>query len=155
MKAGRAPEPDNIFDAATAVDLVAVALSGGLPLADALTAVADVSPPLVARDLRMVEAGLRWGVEPSVAWREAGPTWTPVAVALTLASDLGLPPKQLLHEAAASMRSTETIRIEGAVGRLSVLLVLPLGLLFLPAFALLAVVPVVISLARSTFSGIG
>ena len=62
----------------------------------------------------------------------------------------------------AAFEWTDIAYQERAVGNtaiyvfaLGVLLVLPLGLLFLPAFALLAVVPVVISLARSTFAGIG
>ncbi|MBD2759865.1 type II secretion system F family protein [Yimella sp. cx-573] len=144
-----------VHDAAAAVDLIAVALAGGLPPADALAAVALVSPAQVADDLRLVEAAMRWGVEPSLAWNEVGPVWAPAAVALTLAGELGLPPRDLLHGAAAALRRAEATRAEHAVNRLSVLLVLPLGLLFLPAFALLAVVPVVISLARSTLSGMG
>lgn len=144
-----------VLDAAAAIDLVAIALAGGLPLADALGAVAQVSRDRIEHDLRLVEAALRWGVEPSVAWREAGEVWAAVGVAFALAGDLGLPPRGLLHDAAESIRLNEAARSEAAVGRLSVLLVLPLGLLFLPAFALLAVVPVVISLARSTLDGIG
>lgn len=144
-----------VHDAAAAVDLIAVALAGGLPPADALAAVAQVSPTQVAHDLRLVEAAMRWGVEPSLAWNEVGAVWAPAAVALTLAGELGLPPRDLLHDAAAALRRAEATRAEHAVNRLSVLLVLPLGLLFLPAFALLAVVPVVISLARSTLSGMG
>lgn len=151
----RAASDGTVLDAAASIDLIALALSGGLPLADALGAVADVSTAAVGDDLRLVEAALRWGVEPSVAWREVGSVWAPVGVAFTLAAELGLPPRRLLHDTADALRRSEASRREEAVGRLSVLLVLPLGLLFLPAFGLLAVVPVVIALARSTFAGFG
>ena len=155
VEQGTPQETSTVLDAAAAVDLVAVSLAGGLPLADALGAVAEVSRGRVRHDLRLVEAALRWGVEPPVAWREAGGVWAPVGVAFTLAAELGLPPRRLLHECADELRRSEAARGEAALGRLGVLLVLPLGLLFLPAFALRAVVPVVISLARSTFAGIG
>ncbi len=155
MSRNDATSRSTVLDAAVAIDLIAVCLVGGLPLADALGAVAAVSRDRVAADLRMVEAALRWGVQAPVAWREAGPVWAPVGVAFTLAGELGLPPRRLLHDAAEELRRSESIRTEAALGRLSVLLVLPLGLVFLPAFALLAVVPVVISLARSTFADIG
>ena len=54
----------------------------------------------------------------------------------------------MLHAAADAIRREAQDRSETAAARLGVWLVVPLGLCFLPAFFLIAVVPAVISLAR-------
>ncbi|GAB3587815.1 hypothetical protein GCM10027579_25970 [Calidifontibacter terrae] len=143
----------NVYDVATALDLVAATLGGGLPLTDALDRVAEVTVPAVGRDLRRVAAALRWGVDDRVAWQQVADVWRPAGVALGLARDLGVPPRLLLHDAATAVRRREDTRLAAAGARLGVLLVLPLGLAFLPAFVLLAVVPVVIDLTRASLSG--
>ena len=56
------------------------------------------------------------------------------------------PSAAVLLEAAATLRDTESRRLEEAGGRAAVLLVLPLGLCFLPAFIATAVVPIVVVL---------
>ncbi len=146
-------ESATVYDVAVALDLIAATLGGGLPLTDTLEQVAEVVPGTVARDLRRVAAALRWGVDDQVAWQQVDPVWRPAGVALGLARELGVPPRRLLHDAAASVRRIEDTRLAAAGARLGVLLVLPLGAAFLPAFVLLAVVPVVIDLARASLTG--
>ena len=58
----------------------------------------------------------------------------------------GAPPAALLDAAALRMAQAERRRLETAAQRAGVLLVLPLGACFLPAFLLTTVVPVVITL---------
>jgi pilus assembly protein TadC len=58
-----------------------------------------------------------------------------------------VPPAGLLRDAAADLRRDALAQVEVATARLSVRLVLPLGLAFLPAFVLTTVVPVVLALA--------
>lgn len=142
-----------VYDVATALDLVAATLGGGLPLTETLEQVADVTSAAVARDLRRVAAALRWGVDDRVAWQQVAPVWQPAGVALGLARELGVAPRLLLHDAARAVRARENTRLAAAGARLGVLLVLPLGLAFLPAFVLLAVVPIVIDLARASLGG--
>lgn len=148
-----AAAPATVYDVATALDLVAATLGGGLPLIDALERVAEVVPPDVARDLCKVAAALRWGVDDQVAWEQVAAVWRPAGVALGLARELGVAPRVLLHDAAHAVRRAEDTRLAAAGARLGVLLVLPLGLAFLPAFVLLAVVPIVIDLTRASLGG--
>jgi len=59
-----------------------------------------------------------------------------------------VPPGDALAGAADEVRRREQQRLEVATATLGVRLVLPLGLIFLPAFILTTVVPVVLALAR-------
>lgn len=146
--------PEDVLSVAGALDLIALALGSGLPLVVALDEVADRSGPVVAGQLRRVVAALRWGVDDAAAWDGLPHVWRPAAHAMALAGMAGVPPAGLLARAAADVRRTEQRRIEEATGRLSVLVVIPLGLCFLPAFALLTVVPVIAALAGDLLSGV-
>ena len=139
--------PEDVLSIASALDLMALALSSGVPLVLAVEEVATQSGPVVAAHLRRVVAALRWGVEDAAAWDGLPDVWRPAGHAVALAGMAGVPPAGLLTRAAADLRRAEQRRIEEAAGRLSVLVVLPLGLCFLPAFALLAVLPVIAALA--------
>lgn len=129
---------------AAATDLLALALRSGSPLVMALDAVAAVSPDAVAQDLRRVRAALGWGRSLREAWAYAGPGWSRTAVATVVASECGAPVADVLRECAAALRERESRRLETAAGRAGVLLVLPLGVCFLPAFIATSVVPVVV-----------
>lgn len=147
-RGGDGDEREDVLSAAAAMDLIALALTSGVPLVAAVDAVATESGPTVRRHLRQVVAALRWGVDESRAWDGLPDVWRPAGQALALAGVAGVPPGALLRRAATDIRRAEQRRIEEATGRLSVMVVLPLGLCFLPAFALLTVVPVVATLAR-------
>jgi pilus assembly protein TadC len=145
---------EDVLSVAGALDLMALALGSGVPLVTSVDVVAQRSGPVVASHLRQVVAALRWGVAEARAWDGLPEIWHPAGQAVALAGMAGVPPAGLLKRAAADMRRAEQRRIEEATGRLSVLVVIPLGLCFLPAFALLTVVPVIAALAGDLLTGV-
>lgn len=138
-----ATEPLTVEHVAEASVLLALALQSGRGLTQALHEVAEVSAPGAAEDLGRVGAALRWGRPMDQAWGYARAVWGPTATAFVVADAVGAPSAQVLLDAAATLRETEARRLEQAGGAAAVLLVLPLGLCFLPAFIATAVVPVV------------
>lgn len=110
-----------------AADLVAAMLEAGLPAGAAL----DVLRSCL-RDLDLAEP----------------PELTEVTAALALAQRSGLAPAGLVRAAAAQRRRARTAARTVAAQRLSVLVVLPMGLCLLPAFLLLTVAPFVLALLR-------
>jgi Flp pilus assembly protein TadB len=134
-------------DLADALLLVALALRAGVALLDALDEVHRSSTGAVRQDLGAVVAALRWGTSSSAAWEYAGPTWSPVARVWQVAEATGGAPAEVLVSAAGRLREEHERDLERRAARAGVLLVLPLGLAFLPAFACAAIVPVVLALA--------
>lgn len=145
QRSTRGPAP-LLSHVADATDLLALSLVSGSGIAEALEAVADVSGEAVALDLRRVGAALRWGREMREAWSYASPGWGPVATALVVSGECGAPASEVLTGAAERIREVESRRLEAAAGRAGVLLVIPLGLFFLPAFVATAVVPMLLVL---------
>jgi pilus assembly protein TadC len=140
------PRPEDVADALV---LVVLALRSGADLAGAVGGVAAVSQGAVRRDLDAVVAALRWGVPVAEAWGYAGHVWRPAALAFQMAAGTGASPTGLLVAAGARIRDEQEQDQARRAARAGVLLVLPLGLGFLPAFACTAVVPVVLALAAS------
>ena len=58
-----------------------------------------------------------------------------------------MPPGAALRAAAGTLRRERHVRALEAAARLGVRLVLPLGLCYLPAFVLVGLVPVIVSMA--------
>ncbi len=125
---------------------MAAALRSGVGSVEALEAVSGVEPGPAGRDLAVVAAAHRWGEPVDRAWTHVGPGWTAAAVAWHAAHAAGAAPAALLDAAASRMREAEVRRVEAAVSRAGVLLVLPLGLCFLPGFVCTTVGPVVLRL---------
>lgn len=123
--------------------LLALALRSGRGLAQALDEVAGVVSAGAAEDLSRVGAALRWGRPMGEAWGYARAVWGPTATAFVVADAVGAPSAQVLLDAATTVRETESRRLEQAGGTAAVMLVLPLGLCFLPAFIATAVIPLV------------
>ena len=143
---GRTPVP--VAEVAGVIDLLALTLRGGVGLVEAMEAVAaSVGGPL-GLHLRTVAAAGRWGVDDAAAWASVPAAWQPVARALRRAATAGVPPGDALAGAADEVRRREQQRLEVATATLGVRLVLPLGLIFLPAFILTTVVPIVLALAQ-------
>jgi len=138
---------------ADALVLTALTVRAGLGLAEALAEVHACSRGGVRRDLGVVVAALRWGRPAGEAWRFAGPAWRDAALAWQVAATTGAPPAELLEQAARRLRDGQEREAERRAARAGVLLVLPLGLGFLPAFACTAVVPVVVALAGGVLRG--
>jgi pilus assembly protein TadC len=137
-----------VAEVAGVIELLALTLRGGVGLVEAMEAVATrVGGPL-GLHLQTVAAAGRWGVEDAVAWASVPSAWQPAARALRMAATAGVPPADALAGAADQVRRAEQQRLEVATATLGVRIVLPLGLLFLPAFLLTTVVPIVLALAR-------
>ena len=137
-----------VAEVAGVIELLALTLRGGVGLVEAMEAVAArVGGPLGMHLLTVAAAG-RWGVPEATAWASVPSAWQPAARALRMAASAGVPPADALVGAANGVRRTEQQRLEVATATLGVRIVLPLGLVFLPAFILTTVVPVVLALAR-------
>ena len=134
-------------EVADAVDLLALALHGGAGLVEAIEAVASRLQGPLGAHLHTVAAAERWGVGTVAAWASVPSAWQPAARALQMAATAGIAPADLLARAADDIREAEEQRLDVATARLGVRVVLPLGLLFLPAFVLTTVVPIVLALA--------
>jgi hypothetical protein len=134
-------------EVADAVDLLALALHGGAGLVEAIEAVAARLDGPLGAHLHTVAAAERWGVGTVAAWASVPSAWQPAARALQMAATAGIAPADLLARAADDIRDAEEQRLDVATARLGVRVVLPLGLLFLPAFVLTTVVPIVLALA--------
>ena len=135
-----------VDEAAAALVLVAAALRSGVGSVEALEAVARIVQGAAGRELAIVAAAHRWGEAPEVAWARVGPGWQAAAISWHVAHTAGAAPAGLLAAAATRMQDEEGRRVEAAVQRAGVLLVLPLGACFLPGFVATTVVPVVLLL---------
>lgn len=153
LRAGRGHREDYSDDVADALVLVAWGLRAGLPLTAALQHVCETASGTVRGDLAAVVAALRWGLPAQQAWAYAGPNWRAAATATHLSEQTGAAAAEVLEEAATRMREQGERARERAAARAGVLLVLPLGLGFLPAFACTAVVPLVAILADGVLTG--
>lgn len=136
-------------EAAGALTMLAAVLRGGAGAVECLEAVAAVDAGAAGRELSVVAAAHRWGEPPAQAWERVGPGWAPAAAAWHAALAAGAAPAGLVDAAADRMRAGEARRVEAAVHRSGVLLVLPLGLCFLPGFVATTVVPVVLLLVHA------
>jgi len=141
-----------VAEVAGVIDLLALTLRGGAGLVEAMEAVAvRVGGPL-GLHLQTVAAARRWGVEDATAWASIPSAWRPAARALRMAATAGVPPADVLARAAEEVRRAEQQRLEVATATLGVRIVLPLGLVFLPAFVLTTVVPIVLALAHQVLA---
>jgi Flp pilus assembly protein TadB len=148
-RARRPPKADPMTVAAT-WDLLAACLRAGLPVPTAITAVAGGLPPAVAHALRSSADLLALGADPDTAWAPAVrcPDTAALARGARRAAQSGTALADLATDLAATVRANATDRAEATAQRAGVLITVPLGLCFLPAFVFLGIVPVVIGLAR-------
>lgn len=142
------------------VDLLAAALTAGLPAPDALAAVADavdLPHPELAPPLRTAAARLRLGATPAEAWQDVpgAASLDPIVAVLVRATDGGGSVRAALDHAAGRLRSEADAVATARAERASVMVAGPLGLCFLPAFVCLGVLPVVVGLADGMLPEIG
>jgi len=133
------------------VDVVAVlglldaAITSGAGLPAALAAVGRALGGEDGRALVRASAALIMGAGWASAWVELPTRLAPVATCLEPTWTTGAAPGPSLRAAAERLvRERRTLAREAA-GRLGVRLVIPLGLCFLPAFVLIGLVPVMVS----------
>jgi pilus assembly protein TadC len=134
-------------DLPIAVDLLAAALRAGAPPARAAEVVGDALGGPLGQRLVRVGTALRLGIRPEEAWAPLTviPGADRVRRAAVRSADSGAAMTGALGRLAGDLRAARTAQAEAAAQRLGVLVVLPLGLCFLPAFLLTGVVPVVVA----------
>jgi pilus assembly protein TadC len=138
----------NPDDVPVVVDLIAGCLAAGATLPDALEAAARVAEDVMASACRSVAGALRSGAPPEEAWRGwlADPWLAPVARTAARTSQTGAAAAADLRRTSTRLRARRRAAAQHRLRQASVWLVVPLGLCFLPAFILVAVVPLVIGL---------
>lgn len=129
-----------------AADLLAAVLRSGAPTSRAVAQVADaVGGPLGDR-LATVARSLGLGAPAEEAWQVlAGvPAAAPLVRAAVRANESGAALAGACARLAAEQRAGHDAAADAAARQAGVLVVLPLGCCFLPAFVLLGVVPIVL-----------
>ena len=137
------------ISAGVLIELVASMLASGVPISRALEVLAGTDSGAVGQALRCVATALGLGLPWQQAWSAAGdvpPQVQDLRSALTFAAVSGAPSASALRAASAQVRRAEHRRAEAAAERLSVHLMVPLGLCSLPAFVCWGIVPVLIGL---------
>jgi Flp pilus assembly protein TadB len=135
------------LDLPYAADLVAAAVRAGLPTERAVRVVAAaLGGPLGVR-LDRVAGALGLGVAPVDAWRALHdlPAGSRLAAAAARSADSGAALAGALARLADDLRAARLATVEAAAHRAGVLVVLPLGLCFLPAFVVAGIVPVIVA----------
>lgn len=136
-----------IGDLPLAADLLAAALRAGAPVDRAASAVAEALGGPLGERLGRTARSLRLGGAPAEAWEHlsgvAGAERLVAAAVRSSASGGAL--AGALVRLADDLRADRTAAVEAAARRAGVLIVLPLGLCFLPAFVLAGLVPVVVA----------
>ncbi len=127
------------------VDLMTAALRVGLSPVEALTRVSDVCHPLVRQELVVPLARLRLGADPVSVWGQLAshPQLGRLGLTLRRTTESGAPVVGALDRLAEDLRAQRRAAVEVRVRRIEVKAAVPLGLCLLPAFVLLAVVPLV------------
>ncbi|GAA3386827.1 type II secretion system F family protein [Cryptosporangium minutisporangium] len=137
-----------------AIDLLAAALRAGAPLDRAVEVVGTAIDGPLGQRLGAVSRALRLGVTGEAGWQAlddvAGADgFVPAAVR---AADSGAALASACARCAADLRERREARAEEAAQRAGVLVVLPLGFCFLPAFVLVGVVPILLGVLDDALS---
>ncbi|MEV4417584.1 type II secretion system F family protein [Catellatospora sp. NPDC049609] len=143
----RADRERTLADLPWAIDLVAAALRAGAPLDGAVLAVAGAMDGPVAARLQRIGRSLRLGATPVEAWQHLAdlPPARRLVAAVERSAASGSALAGALHRCADDLRADAAVRRQAGAQRAGVLIVLPLGLCFLPAFVLAGLVPVVLA----------
>jgi tight adherence protein B len=122
-------------------ELLAIAVSGGGSL-DRARELLDETLHRFALDDRSLEA--------TSAGDDHGATRTVIDSVIELSERAGVPARQLLRSEAAAARRAASALAQERAAKLTVRLMLPLGMCVLPAFVLLGVVPMLMAVVSST-----
>lgn len=142
------------LSSALLLELTASMLRAGQSLQGATDTLASLTHGIARDILFEVSRGLSHGLAWKPAWERAEavtesrtpPSLTPLRDCLESLADQGAPTADLLDIVAERHRRLEQRRAEKQAAKLSVKLVVPLGLCSLPAFICWGVVPVMIAL---------
>lgn len=139
-------------DLAGALDLLAACLEAGTPMVVAVRAVASGVGGQLGDQFAVVVAALDLGAGGEAWTLLTDPELQPIGRAFARANSSGAPVADIATQLAAEHRATMRVAAEAAAQRAGVAAVAPLGACFLPAFVLIAVVPVVAGLARTVLT---
>jgi pilus assembly protein TadC len=134
-------------DLPLAADLLAAALRAGAPVDRAVAAVAHALGGPLGERLGRVGRTLLLGGGPEEAWAHLAPVAGAdrLTAAAVRSSASGAALAGALTRLADDLRADRATAAEAAARRAGVLIVLPLGLCFLPAFILAGLVPVIVA----------
>ncbi|MHA7135477.1 type II secretion system F family protein [Oerskovia turbata] len=135
------------------LELLAAAVRAGTSVPRALEAVGHAVEGPDGAALHRAGAALVLGAGWAEAWAGAPPRLATVRTALRPAWEQGAAPGEALRAAGEQLRSEQQAAARQAAARLAVHLVLPLGVCFLPAFLLVGLLPVLLSLGGGVLGG--
>jgi hypothetical protein len=135
------------LDVVILLDLLDAAIASGAGLPRALGAVGRATGGPEGEALVRASSALVMGADWHAAWAGVPARLAPVADGLGPTWVSGAAPGPALRAAADRLRRERRTAAREAAGRLGVHLVLPLGVCFLPAFVLVGLVPVLVSLS--------
>jgi tight adherence protein C len=131
------------------VDLLAMSIAAGRPVAAALAETSRWAPAAVAGDLQRAVDEFALGRPLAAALDDLGARLGreahPFVSALLATERYGVPVADAMHRLVDDMRRRRRLRADASARRLPVRLTLPLVLAVLPAFALLTVVPLLLA----------
>lgn len=136
-------------DLPAVASLLAALLSSGATIEASVRALATSHRGALAPALLRVDAVLRLGAAPEEAWQAAPSALAPIASALRRSTTSGAPAAAVLGDVVTDAQRVWRSRAEVAARAAGVQAILPLIVCFLPAFFLVGVVPVVVSVAGS------
>ncbi|MDR7330821.1 type II secretion system F family protein [Corynebacterium guangdongense] len=138
---------------AAELEIYAACMDAGLSPAAASTALAAVAGPATARVWAHVGALLSLGIPSHRAWDQAigTPGLDELARTARLADRSGAASADATRRIAAGLRAEAADQSTARAERASVLIAIPLTACFLPAFLILGLAPVIISLASTMF----
>jgi pilus assembly protein TadC len=136
-----------LADLPIAADLLAAALRAGAPPDRAAFVVGEALGGPVGERLIRVAVQLHEGAGPATAWNQLAdvPGGERLARAAARSADRGTALTRVLDRQSVDLRAARVDAAEASARRVGVLVVLPLGFCFLPAFVLAGVVPVVVA----------
>ncbi len=126
--------------------LLAVCLEAGLPLRNAVAAVAEGSGGAMAEAMRRLDTAVRLGVPETEAWLELGrtrPAFADLARELSHAAGSGMALAPVLRHHAREAQRQAQGTAQSRARKAGVSSVVPLMICFLPAFLLIGVVPII------------
>ncbi len=149
LPADRSPKPNTKTDQHSTIDpAVILDLAGGASIPRVLSALATACrEPRLAAVSRALIFGVAWGPAWSLLRHgDNSPEWAKyLSAALEPAWKDGVAPEALLKGTGMRVRASKDQRARQAAQKLSVRLVIPLGICQLPAFILLGIVPVILA----------
>jgi pilus assembly protein TadC len=145
--AARAHRLHAAADLPVAADLLAAVLRGGAPADRAAALVADALGGPLGELLARVARATLLGAPPEEAWGHLSAVAGSERLirAAVRSSHSGAALAGALTRVADDLRADRAVAAEAAAHRAGVLIVLPLGLCFLPAFVLAGLVPVIVA----------